>query len=56
MLKFDFMTQDWDTTQNVENMRGVPAVAQLKRIRLGIMSFAGSIPALAQWVKDLLFS
>ena len=56
MLKFDFMTQDWDTTQNVENMRGVPAVVQLKRIRLGSMRFVGSIPALAQGVKDLPFS
>ena len=32
---------------------GVPVVAQRKRIRLGTMKFAGSIPDLAQGVKDL---
>ena len=32
---------------------GVPIVAQWKQIRLGTMyEVAGSIPVLAQWVKD----
>ena len=32
--------------------RGVPIVAQQKPIRLGALR-VGSIPGLAQWVKDL---
>ena len=32
---------------------GVPVMAQWKQIRPGTMGFVGSIPGLAQWVKDL---
>ena len=33
--------------------RGVPVMAQWKQIPLGTMRLRGSIPGLAQWVKDV---
>ena len=39
---------------NWEPRTGVPVVAQWKPIWLGIMKVVGLIPALAQWVKDLV--
>ena len=54
------MQQGWlggGGRRNKENIswsppRPPPVVAQWKQIRLGTMRFTGSIPGLAQWVKD----
>ena len=35
-----------------KNQLGVPVMVQQKRIQLGTMKVVGSIPGLAQWVKD----
>ena len=38
----------------VQLTHGVPVMAQQKRIQSGTMKVVGSIPGLAQWVKDLV--
>ena len=45
------VTESKDNVTKIDEI-GVPVVAQWKRIRLGTMRFVGSIPGLAQWVKD----
>ena len=39
----------------VQIMKGVPIVAQQVKNPTSIRGVAGSIPGLAQWVKDLVF-